>query len=77
MPWETTASAVKAAQQEYKVKSTVLKRSNSKAVDSDIAPVVKKHKEQVAPVFLSEEQQRVIDLVLSSGKSVFFTGSAG
>lgn len=38
---------------------------------------MKKRKNHVARVFLSEEQQHVLDLVAEKKKSVFFTGSAG
>lgn len=79
MPWDTTASAAKAVRQEFKVKTAVQRRSiSSKAEGAVLEKVVKKQKEErLHSIFLSEEQQRVIDLVLNSQNSVFFTGSAG
>ncbi|KAF8425145.1 hypothetical protein EV426DRAFT_60768 [Tirmania nivea] len=79
MPWDATASAAKVVRQEFKVKTTAQKRSiSSKAVGAVLERVVKKQKEErIHSIFLSEEQQRVIDLVLNSHNSVFFTGSAG
>ena len=79
MPWDTTASAAKAVRQEFKVKTAFQKRSiSSKAEGVVLEKVIKKQKEdRLHSIFLSEEQQRVIDLVLNSKNSVFFTGSAG
>jgi len=79
MPWDTTASAAKVVRQEYKGKTAAQRRTiTSKAEDEVFEKVVKKQKEErLHRIFLSEEQQRVIDLVLNSQSSVFFTGSAG
>jgi ATP-dependent DNA helicase PIF1 len=74
-PWNTTASAVKDQQKKHReeVKKTVKKNEGT---DESILKAKTKRK-QVARVFLSEEQQHVLDLVVEKKKSVFFTGSAG
>lgn len=74
-PWNTTASAVKDQQRKHKeeVKKTIKKNEGT---DESIQKAKTKRK-QVARVFLSEEQQHVLDLVVEKKKSVFFTGSAG
>lgn len=63
-PWNTTASAIKEQQKEFK-------KANQKP-----RPVTVKEK-KVSKVFLSDEQRHVLSLVLEKKKSVFFTGSAG
>lgn len=76
MPWNATLSAHKAKKQELKVKGAIQKRSlSTQAGDPGVCG--KKRPMQPAKIFLSEEQKRVIDIVLKQGKSVFFTGSAG
>lgn len=74
-PWNTTASAVKDQQKKHReeVKKTIKKNEGT---DESIQKA-KTKKKQVARVFLSEEQQHVLDLVVEKKKSVFFTGSAG
>lgn len=74
-PWNTTASAVKDQQKKHReeVKKTIKKNEGT---DESIQKAKTKRK-QVARVFLSEEQQHVLDLVVEKKKSVFFTGSAG
>jgi ATP-dependent DNA helicase PIF1 len=74
-PWNTTASAVKDQQKKHReeVKKTIKKNEGT---DESILKAKTKRK-QVARVFLSEEQQHVLDLVVEKKKSVFFTGSAG
>jgi ATP-dependent DNA helicase PIF1 len=74
-PWNTTASAVKDQQKKHReeVKKTIKKNEGT---DESISKAKSKRK-QVARVFLSEEQQHVLDLVVEKKKSVFFTGSAG
>ena len=74
-PWNTTASAVKDQQKKHReeIKKTVKKNEGT---DESIQKAKTKRK-QVARVFLSEEQQHVLDLVVEKKKSVFFTGSAG
>jgi ATP-dependent DNA helicase PIF1 len=74
MPWNTTASAI--ANEKKQFKDT--QRQKRKAADHDIEETIRKHKKvAMAPISLSDEQQRVLDLVVNEQKSVFFTGSAG
>ena len=74
-PWNTTASAIKEQQKKHReeVRKTVKKNEGD---DESIAKA-KSSRERPARVFLSEEQQHVLDLVMAQKKSVFFTGSAG
>jgi ATP-dependent DNA helicase PIF1 len=74
MPWNTTASAVKEQQRKFKDKQKAARRSD------EINALEDHHRRKnvaIAPISLSEEQQRVLDLVVKQQKSVFFTGSAG
>ncbi|CAL3969334.1 unnamed protein product [Diplocarpon coronariae] len=68
-PWNSTASAVAEEKRKYKDKQK--KRASSAATEK----VAKKA--AMAPITLSGEQQKVLDLVVNQNKSVFFTGSAG
>lgn len=73
--WNTTASAIKEQQK-------ALRQETKKAVkkgegDEQSVQKAKTAKQKVPRVFLSEEQQHVLDLVLEQQRSVFFTGSAG
>lgn len=74
-PWNTTASAIKDQQKKHReeVKKAVKKNEGT---EESISKAKSKRK-QVARVFLSEEQQQVLNLVVEEKKSVFFTGSAG
>lgn len=69
MPWNTTGSAVAEEKKRYKDKQ--------KAARKEADPVKSKMVVKVSPISLSQEQQRVLDLVVNQSKSVFFTGSAG
>ena len=78
-PWNTTQSAIKQQQK-------TLRETNKKAVSAKVnegteedvkAAKERKKKNMVHRIFLSEEQQSVLNLVVDSKKSVFFTGSAG
>lgn len=71
-PWNTTASAVKAEQKEMRKQQKIRVTTDKKPSDRTIQPEGK-----LAPIFLSEEQKNVIDVIAGQGKSVFFTGSAG
>ena len=78
-PWNKTASAIKEEQRRYRLKANQGKKV-IKQVQEDGKPVVSKTKsreKKVARVFLSDEQKRVLDLVVDGNRSVFFTGSAG
>ena len=75
MPWNTTASAVKEQKKAFQEKKKAARAMHDAALEA-----AEKHagtKDAVAPITLSEEQQRVLDLVVNQSKSVFFTGSAG
>ena len=74
-PWNTTASAVKEQQKKHREEfKRVVKKNDG---DEESLRKAKSNLERPAKVFLSEEQQHVLDLVLDKKKSVFFTGSAG
>lgn len=75
MPWNTTASAIANEKKHFRDKN---KRKAIDAGMEETAEAVRASKRvAVAPITLSEEQQRVLELVVHQGKSVFFTGSAG
>lgn len=71
--WNMTASGVKAEQKK-------LRQGNKKLTKPNIVEdkkVLTKKAKRVSRVFLSEEQRKVLDLVVEAKRSVFFTGSAG
>jgi ATP-dependent DNA helicase PIF1 len=77
MPWNTTASAVKEQQRKFKVKQKAARKVDEAALDA-FEDHHRKHKQAaMAPISLSDEQKRVLELVVKQNKSVFFTGSAG
>lgn len=69
-PWNKTYSAVKEEQKEHR------RQYRKKAQDSGM-PHLHRPRERVASLFLSNEQQGVLEAVVEKGKSIFFTGSAG
>lgn len=72
MPWNTTASAMATEKKQFRDKQ------KRKALTQEPEEATRLHKRvAMAPISLSEEQQRVLDLVVNQQKSVFFTGSAG
>lgn len=71
--YDMTQSAMKAAKAAIKSKSNTKKRSLEDMLKNNNQPSAGG---EVARVFLSQEQRGVIDM-LKTGKSVFFTGSAG
>ena len=79
-PWNKTVSAVKEEQKNLR-KVNVGKKMIKNGVDDSSAKsrftALKKSRGNVADVFLSDEQQKVLKLVAEGQKSVFFTGSAG
>lgn len=75
-PWNKTASAVKKEQKRLRQGHKNLVKSNEGDIKSGLRAKTRK-KDNVAPVFLSDEQNMVLDLVAKKNKSVFFTGSAG
>lgn len=74
MPWNSTASAMKEQKNAFRDKQKATKITES------ALSIVQQHNDKkatITPISLSEEQRRVLDLVVNKGKSVFFTGSAG
>lgn len=71
-PWNITASSVKEQQRNHK--KAAVKKHDSREEDKHKA---KSSRSRPARVFLSEEQQHVLELVTEQKNSVFFTGSAG
>lgn len=74
-PWNTTASAVK--EQQKQLREINKKKVKNNEGTEHLVQKAKTNSRKVARVFLSEEQQHVLDLVSEGKKSVFFTGSAG
>lgn len=75
--WNTTASALKLQQKNFREQNKKAAKENDTSVDDLKEAVNKRKKNAVARIFLSEEQQHVLSLVTEHKKSVFFTGSAG
>ncbi|KAL8688959.1 MAG: hypothetical protein Q9224_004759, partial [Gallowayella concinna] len=76
-PWNKTASALKEEQKRLRQgHKNRVKNHDAEEKSTIIATTNKKHKGP-PKVFLSDEQKKVLDLVVQEGKSVFFTGSAG
>jgi PIF1-like helicase/Zinc knuckle len=76
IPWNTTASAIKAQQKAFKNMQKLAKNSEASPEDMQVAISSSSHG-RLAPIFLSDEQKRVSKLVIEKKQSVFFTGSAG
>ena len=75
-PWNTTASAIKQQQKNLREANKMMKANE--ATDDDVKKAIsKKKKNAIHRIFLSEEQQHVLNLCVEYKKSVFFTGSAG
>jgi DNA replication protein DnaC len=74
--WDVSASIMRKQRKtlqdlnKQRVKTTVKEDTEMKAIES-------KKKSRYHKIFLSDEQQAVLDLVVQGGKSIFFTGSAG
>ncbi len=75
--WNTTASALKEQQKSLRQAKKALFRTNEATEEGLKQAKEKKKKNNVSRIFLSDEQQQVLTLVVDQGKSVFFTGSAG
>ena len=76
-PWDITASAAKAEQKKIKQANKKLVRTNE-ATEEGLRDAIKsKKRKSVVPLFLSDEQKHILNLVVEKRKSVFFTGSAG
>lgn len=76
LPWNTTASAVK---EQQKKKRDETRKTSSKLIDgTEVSNQTATSKQKrPAKVFLTDEQQHVLELVIEKKRSVFFTGSAG
>ncbi|KAI5194970.1 hypothetical protein E4T39_08427 [Aureobasidium subglaciale] len=77
LPWNTTASAIK--EQKTSLRETNKKKSKLNEPSDEVIQKakVRSRKNMVARVFLSDEQQHVLDLISEKKKAVFFTGAAG
>jgi ATP-dependent DNA helicase PIF1 len=75
--WNTTASALKLQQKNLREQNKKQSKENDTSLDDLQAATKKQKKNTVHRIFLSEEQQNVLNLVTEHKKSVFFTGSAG
>lgn len=76
-PWNTTASAVKEQQKNFKQANKNLIKTNEGTVKSLLNATDARKRQTVAKLLLSHEQKHICDLVVNKQKSVFFTGSAG
>ena len=76
-PWEQTASAVKKEQRKLKQSKKTLVKTNEATTEDLREAIATKKKNNVVPLFLSDEQRRILNMVVEKRKSVFFTGSAG
>ncbi|KAL2075527.1 hypothetical protein VTL71DRAFT_470 [Oculimacula yallundae] len=72
MPWNNTGSAIAEEKKKFKDKQ----KARRTAEDATAAGGRRKAA-VMTPITLSQEQQKVLDLVVNQSKSVFFTGSAG
>jgi ATP-dependent DNA helicase PIF1 len=75
--WNTTASGLKQQQKNLREQNKKQAKENDTSVDDLQEAVKKRKKNTIHRIFLSEEQQNVLNLVTEYKKSVFFTGSAG
>lgn len=75
--WNTTASGMKEEQKKLRQANKRHVKSNDASTEDKKEAFRAKKRQKLESVFLSEEQQRVLKLVVESGKSAFFTGSAG
>ena len=75
--WNKTASAMKEEQKKLRQANKRLVKSNDASDENLKKSIRAKRRDALEKLFLSEEQQRILKLVVESGKSIFFTGSAG
>ena len=77
-PWNVTASAIKAEQKALRESNRDQPKNTTNLPDRTVNPQRMSTKDKVfMPIELSEEQAKVVKLVVDGKKSVFFTGSAG
>lgn len=79
MQWNDSFSNLEAGRKEARKRNAAIQQKRSISTTTDLEDIksAKKRREPAAQVVLSDEQNRVIDLVMNSKQSVFFTGSAG
>ncbi|GAC93473.1 hypothetical protein PHSY_001038 [Pseudozyma hubeiensis SY62] len=84
MPWMKTASQLKserrndpAAYQSSSLISSTGQTNAARASPSAVGATSLDSKKSVNKIFLSQEQRKVLHMVVEEGKNVFFTGSAG
>lgn len=84
MPWMKTASQLKnerrndpAAYQASSLVSSSVHADAARASPSAVGLASLDKKKSVNKIFLSQEQRKVLQMVVEEGKNVFFTGSAG
>jgi len=75
-PWNTTATKLKEQQKTLRAANKKVKTNEATEEEKELA-IKKKKSNTLHRIFLSEEQQHVLNLVVEQKKSVFFTGSAG
>lgn len=75
--WNTSSSTIKQMQKSHREVNKKLTKNTAPSGQGLIADSLRTKKSKLSRVFLSEEQQHVLNLVVNEGKSVFFTGSAG
>ncbi|KAF3904134.1 hypothetical protein AA313_de0203748 [Arthrobotrys entomopaga] len=73
LPWEKTASAVKAAKIDLKGKLQQKRALSTASLGGQGGTLGQRPTRH----YMSNEQSHVLDMVVNEGKSVFFTGSAG
>ena len=81
-PWNKTSSAIKEDQKKLRQQANQGKKIIKDAQGDGLADTTgekkaKSSKKAIHRVFLSDEQKKVLNLVVDAKKSVFFTGSAG
>lgn len=75
LPWDTTASTVKA--QKKQLKAQLKESGRAEATAEDMREAMKSQVAKTSAITLSSEQRHVKNLVVEKGQSVFFTGPAG
>lgn len=77
LPWNTTHSAIKQQQKAFKNLQKKPPKLNDISMEDMQDAIRTSNQAKPTPVCLSDEQNKVLDLVINKKKSVFFTGSAG
>ena len=76
-PWNKTASALKEDQRRLRQGHKTRVKNDTEAKSTTNATTTTRKPTRIPKVHLSNEQRKVMDLVVEERKSVFFTGSAG